>query len=160
MNRTDIVKIHNDGHTQFTYFMAGAAGASIGYSLSKLDGQPPSYWLLPGAVALLLWMISFFSGCMMITWGLRALKTDWMLADLNDQLAKANPMFVTNEVRALREKITKDGSHKQKIAGLFKTAQVWTLYAGVIAFVVWRAIEMFRPHVDTRPWCFVPGFSA
>jgi len=160
MKRTDIVKIHNDGHTQFTYFMAGAAGASIGYSLSKLDGQPLSYWLLPGAAALLLWMISFFSGCMMITWGLKALKADWMVADLNDQLRRVNALFVTEEVKALRDRLRKDGSRKSKIAGRFRKLQVWTLYLGVLMFVIWRGIEMFRPHTDTHPWCFVPGFSA
>ncbi|MGO4699791.1 hypothetical protein [Dyella sp. 2RAB6] len=159
MKRTDLVKAHNDAHTQFTYFMLGAAGASIGYALTKLDGQQSSYWLIPGGVALLLWMISFFSGCMMITWGLKAMKDDWFLASLYEKFEKQAPGYIPLELEALQAKVTSEAKRKTGIAGIFKKIQVWTLYGGVFAFIVWRAVEMFRPHADSRPWCFVPGFS-
>lgn len=158
MNRSDFSKAHNDGQIQYTYFMAGVAGASIGYVLTKLDGQSPTYWLLPGALALLFWVISFFCGCMMITWGLRALRDEWFAAAIQDSLSKTT-MFVDHDSIRVHAEITKAATRRNQVAATFRKVQIWSLYAGVVMFIVWRAIEMFRPHADTRPWCFVPGFS-
>lgn len=158
MNSNEIAKAYNDGSSQFTYFLAAAAGAGIGYALTKLDGQLWSPRMVLGLAALGLWLLSFFSGCMLITWGLKVLTSNHIFVSLQEGSHPKQPSTKV-ELQVALDVTTKAMERKVTIAKWFKTSQVWSLYLGVLVFTAWRLFEMFSPNTGSLLSCALSGFS-
>lgn len=147
MNSDDVAKAYNDGLVQFSYFLTAAAGAAIGYTINKLDGQAPTVMMLPGIAALVFWLTSFISGGLYVTAGIETLGNQHILMQLHEGVHPKQPpnqvLFnvaasVTN--KAIRRKI---GNARRA----YVTQQA-TLYLGLTAFVVWRAWDLLsRAHL-------------
>jgi hypothetical protein len=147
MNSDDVAKAYNDGLVQFSYFLTAAAGAAIGYTINKLDGQVPTLMMLPGIAALVCWLVSFISGGLYVTAGIAALGSQHILMQLHEGVHPKQPP--NRELVAAAADIT-EKAIRRKVGNARRAylAQQATLYLGLAAFVVWRAWDLLsRAHV-------------
>lgn len=147
MNSDDVAKAYNDGLAQFSYFLTAAAGAAIGYTINKLDGQTPTLMMLPGIVALICWLASFISGATYVTAGIQTLGSQHILMQLNEGVHPKQPPNQT--LLAVAKDVTAEAIQRKlvKVQLAYRVQQA-TLYLGLFAFVSWRAWDLLnRAHL-------------
>lgn len=141
MNSTDFEKAHIASQEKYSYFLLAAAGAAIAFSLKKTESLSISWWMLPIAIALLCWMLSFFFGCKNIVWYQAVLRTEIYIARThetpeaefsNDQKRKS----VSNLVAAMDTKLEK--------YAFYSKWQFIFLIAGAVALSFSYLIDLVR----------------
>jgi hypothetical protein len=136
-------KAHSDSQNKHTYFLLAAAGAAIGFAVQKTEGQILSWWLLPVALATLLWAASFYFGCKNIDLVQRSMSANFNLLQLKQGMHPEQPpnpqvceAAISGVTQALHVNIER--------AGFYARWQFRTLIAGAVSFIVWRVIELVR----------------
>jgi integral membrane sensor domain MASE1 len=111
-----------------------AAGASLGFSVQKLDGQVPGQPLYIGLSAMALWILSFAMGCMVVmgTQRLVSINQDLIVRLERKQWTKANVL----DARSRREFARVGRHHFYQFA---------FLAIGVVLFAAWRVLLIFQP---------------
>ena len=133
----DLRKSQNESLEKYAYFLLAAAGAAIGYSLSKTDNKFLGWNLMPLGMAVLSWGLSFYFGCKYILCkqkanainiqaGNRILGTVSPI-ERNKIIQEADALFY-----ATMTDLTKNGKR-----------QFTCLIGGVIFFVLWYVIELY-----------------
>jgi hypothetical protein len=54
------IRTHED---KYTYFLLAVAGSAIAFSIQQVHDRPFSFGLIPLAISILIWGISFYFGC-------------------------------------------------------------------------------------------------
>ncbi|WP_131279689.1 hypothetical protein [Hylemonella gracilis] len=139
----DIRRVHQTGQDKYTYFLLAAAGAAIAFAIQKTEGMLLSWWLLPVAIATVLWAGSFFSGCRNLYWVQASLSANFSLLELHNGSHAQQPQNPDELATALRG-VNKALSHNTSRAKLFGDLQFRLLIAGAIFFIAWRVSDMVR----------------
>jgi hypothetical protein len=139
----DLHKAHTQGQEKYTYFLLAAAGAAIGFAVQKTEGLHLSWWLLPVGISTLLWGASFYCGCRNLDRVSAALSANFTLLQLRKGTHPNQPPHLDLTEAALRGVVTALESNI-KNAEKFSKWQFRLLIAGVVMFVSWRILEMFR----------------
>ncbi|MFC3552484.1 hypothetical protein ACFOLC_15880 [Lysobacter cavernae] len=139
----ELQKLHFESHNKYVYFLLAATGAALGYALQKLDGLPITFWVAPGLFAVFCWLASFYAGCMRITWTHRAMHANFDSLQLQRgiHLRQPDSASETQRVIELRKGHTLENLGR---SSFYIKLQFWLLTAGLLAFVVWRILEMLR----------------
>ncbi len=142
-NSSDLHKAHSAAHEKYHYFLLAAAGAAIGFALHKTEEEVISWWLLPVALASLLWALSFYFGCLAIGSVNTAMGANYNYLVLYDNYDKARPVIpqgkLESRLLAEREKIRNNQENAFKYARL----QFHLLALGAVFFIVWHVLEMW-----------------
>lgn len=59
----ELSKIALAAFERLTYSILAASGSAIAFALFQTTGQKPALWMVPVAVAILAWGLSFYWGC-------------------------------------------------------------------------------------------------
>ncbi|MDT7848123.1 hypothetical protein Q9292_00770 [Methylophilus sp. VKM B-3414] len=140
---SNLYKAHQAGQEKYTYFLLAAAGAAIGFAVQKTEGLTLSWWLLPVALAIICWGISFHFGCKNVIWVQTSLMANFNLLQLHqgshpDQ--PPHPQFVLAAIQGVESALEKN-VNKAQFYGIW---QFRLLVAGAVFFIVWRVTEMVR----------------
>jgi hypothetical protein len=139
----ELYKQHQTGEDKYTYFLLAAAGAAIAFAVQKTEGLRLSWWLLPVAAATVSWALSFFFGCRRLVWVQTALYANYSLLQLRTGTHAQQP----THPQELQAAIAGVGSALDKNAKKAQFYAIWqfrALIVGVVFFIVWRVLEMYR----------------
>ena len=136
-------KAHSDSQDKYTYFLLAASGAAIGFAVQKTDGQALSWWLLPVAVATLLWAVSFYFGCKNIDWVQRSMSANFNLLQLTQGTHPSQPPH-PQLLEAAVSGVTGALQGNVERAGFYARWQFRSLISGAVCFICWRVVEMVR----------------
>ena len=139
----DLYRLHSEGQTRYVYFLLAATGASLGYGLQRLDGVPFSWWVVPGLLALVFWLASFFCGCKRINWVHSTVYANYGLLQLKHGRHPDQPQHPEG-VQAAMQGTRSAIESNVRWATLYFRLQFWFLLLGVISYVSWRVLEMLR----------------
>jgi len=136
--RTELFRSLTTENSKYTYFLLTAAGAAIGFSLTQTKDVLITPSIIPLALAVLLWGISFFAGC-------RHIRQRESLFFENYQFLRvqagdhpelpAYPEFIT----ALRQ----DMEERRKYSGRWGIWQFRFLITGAIFYIIWHVLKMY-----------------
>ncbi|MCR6663809.1 MAG: hypothetical protein NVV60_11875 [Luteimonas sp.] len=139
----ELHRLHSDGQSKYTYFLLAAAGAAMGYALQKLDGLALSWDVSLGLIAVAFWLASFLCGCKRISWVHSSIYANYALLQLQHGLHPEQPPHP----QALQAAMAGTQSAIKRNAGtarIYYRLQFWLLALGVVAFIAWRIVEMWR----------------
>ncbi|MGF6996871.1 hypothetical protein [Paraburkholderia sp. GAS32] len=123
-----------DGIEKYTYFLLTAAGACIGYSVEKIARSPIGWQMIPFALSLTGWSISFWLGCRAIKHRVVWLRHNYASCFLS--IAHPKPDF--RDVNSLIGKAA-------RVADISNKWQFRFFVLGGVAFVTWRLLVLL-PH--------------
>lgn len=139
----DLHKLHSAGQEKYTYFVLAATGAAMGFAIQKTEGLPLSLWLIPTAIAVLCWALSFYLGCRNVDRSQAAVMANYALLQLIQGTHPEQPQHPT-ETEAAKSGVRKAMRTNIEQAS---TAYRWhfrMLLAGALCFLLWRVLEMYR----------------
>ena len=139
----EFYKLHRVGQDKYTYFLLAVAAAAIGFAVQKTEGLCFSWWLLPVALAVVSWGVSFFFGCKNLIWVQTSLGANYNLLRLRKGIHPEQPQHPDEKdaaIHGVKEALRKN-SNSAQFYGIW---QFRSLVAGAIFFIAWRVIEMYR----------------
>lgn len=133
--RNELVQERRDIQSKHIYFLMAAAGASLGFSVQKLEGQVPGPLLYIGLTAMALWILSFAFGCvaMMATQAIVSANMDLLHYVQQGMMQAATE--ADQRAAALLSRVTRNQLY-----------QFFALSLGVVLFATWRVLLIFYPH--------------
>jgi hypothetical protein len=147
MDNNDLIQqtreSHENGQEKYTYFLLAAAGAAIGFAVQKTEGLLLSWWLLPVALSIVCWGVSFYFGCKNITWVQASKGANYNLLRLHND---SHPEQPSNEGELLGavHGVKSALSENMKKAQFCYEWQFRSLVMGAVFFIGWRIAEMVR----------------
>ena len=111
--------------TKYVYFLLTVDAAAIGYTVTipKPEDVNVSYLVL--TIAILLWGMSFFAGCIYLL---------GMMGNDSDDVELLNPGITDND----KEKIQRRLENTKKVSAKSAKWMLITILAGFLAFIVWH----------------------
>lgn len=125
---------------RFVYFITTGDAAAIAFALVRTEGQLPALWMIPVALAVAIWALSFLAGCHFILTRQRVLLANFEMLKLGEgthPLATTRPDLVGAAEAALKQK-RDEFANENKLNGRL---QYWSFVAGMLCFAgghVWR----------------------
>lgn len=131
----------NDTRLKFVNVQLVAVAACLGFAITQTRNEVFTIGLVFAAMALLFWAVSFYSGCMYISFRANIYSTDMR------HLRRL--IFAENEVEAreIHAKYAegKDGSYEMDLrSAVALKRQTRAFVLGAISYVVWHGIEIWR----------------
>lgn len=143
LNKADIYKQLNESQDKFAYFSLAVAASAIAYALQKTEGKTIEWSLLPLALSVLSWLISFYLGCAWLKNKSHVLFLNYQLIEVQEgthPMSGTNPQMQQIGIETL-SKIMNDISEKSgRTLRRHFTFLVW----GVISFIVWYVWELLK----------------
>lgn len=128
---------------KYVYFLLAAVGACIGFAVTQSGKALLDLWSIPLGVSLLLWGVSFYLGCRYLHYRSVTLATNAAIIKLLDgrhELAGQDPTAQKMGLETFGKNV-EINSHK---SGFCYRWQLWLFIGGVIFFLAWHIIEMWR----------------
>jgi hypothetical protein len=136
-------KAHQVGQEKYTYFLLAAAGAAIAFSVQKTEGLKLSWWLLPVALSVASWGLSFYCGCKNVVWVQSSIFANFNLLQLKRGTHPDQPPHAEHSAAAVRGVSSALASNGTK-AEFYARWQFRLLILGAVLFILWRVLEMAR----------------
>jgi hypothetical protein len=146
-NQLEVYRAYRAGQEKYVYFLLAGAGAATAFAVTQTRDLPISWTQIPLAAAVLSWGISFYSGCMMVRYGLSNLFANFDL--LRVQIGR-HPKAGTDPavIEAASEGILEAMQSNDTALGRWSLAQFRCLIAGAGLYLAWHILEM---HQRTQP---------
>jgi hypothetical protein len=109
--RQEIYRTILAGQERFAYFFLAASGSAIAFAFIRTDGHSPACWMLPIAVAVLCWGLSFYRGCEHLLFQRKVLLANWKTLNIQggmEPLTSGDPTLAASALERLRENADKD----------------------------------------------------
>jgi hypothetical protein len=124
--------------SKHAYFLLAAAGASIGFAVTRTESLEISWSQLPLLVALVCWGVSFYFGCRQVERVQDGLAKRVGLLEL----IRSVEMLGRDEIEEL-EKIADEYSDRCADDALrYRQNQFRLLVLGACSYIAWRILEM------------------
>ena len=139
----EFYKQHRVGQDKYTYFLLAIVAAAIGFAVQKTEGLCFSWWLLPVALAVVSWGVSFFFGCKNLLWVQAALGANYNLLQLRKGVHPEQPQHPAEAQAAVQgvNEALRLNIHSAQFYGIW---QFRSLVVGAVFFIAWRVLEMYR----------------
>jgi hypothetical protein len=134
---------HAQGQEKYTYFLLTAAASAIAFAVVRTDAYLLNWWLAPAAVAVALWLGSFFCGCQNLLWVNTALSANIALLELQygtHSNQPPTPELVMAAMQGVRNALKSNADKGTRYYRL----QFRLFVAGALCFLCWRVLDMVR----------------
>ena len=139
----ELHKQHQTRQEKYTYFILAVAASAVAFAVQKTSGLKLSWWLMPVAIAVLSWGVSFFFGCKNLVWVQTALSANYNLLSLSLGVHPEQPPN-SKQQKAAESGVRKAIKFNVERAELYATWQFRLLVLGAVFFIVWHILEMYR----------------
>ena len=143
MNETEIYKQHREVQNKYNYFLLAVAAAAIALSLKRTTDSKIVYSMIPLALAVLSWGLSFFCGCRRSIYAEVNLYANFeLLKTQKGEHPKVgnNPQMIAAGAQAIKDAMEYN-DNKAKFYGKW---QFRLLILGALFFISWHIIEMIK----------------
>ena len=133
---------------KYVYFMLAASASAIAYALNRAQDRSLSLSLIPWGVALVLWGLSFYFGCINLAYVNSTLYANIELIRIQrgtHPKAGNNPEIVEAASKGVSLAIESNSDKANRFGHL----QFWFFILGVMAYVVWQIFEMYLRSIQT-----------
>jgi hypothetical protein len=140
--RIEVYKQHRNAQEKYIYFLLAAAGAAIALALNQTQGAKLAYSQIPLAIAVLLWGLSFLSGCKYLGYMQSTLFANAELLKVEaaeHPLVGGHPQIMKVASQGIREAIESNSTR----AGRFARLQFGFLISGAMCYIAWHVFEMW-----------------
>ncbi len=144
MSDDRIIEMHRQLRTaqdKHTYFLLAVTAAAVAYAIKLTSNSTISFSMIPLAVAVLCWGISFFCGCHQLKYLSSSLYANYELLRVQKKehpQCGSDPEIIAAASEGIKQAIE---SNSNKIT-FYANLQFRLLIAGAISFVTWHIIEM------------------
>ena len=148
----ELYRSHSQSQQKYTYFLLAAAAAAIGLAVRATSSATLHWSLIPLAVAVLLWGVSFVLGCKYILYTQSNAYANFELLRFQrgeHPLAGKNPDLI----RAASEGITEAIESNAKQLKRFGDGQFLFLVIGAVLFVAWHVLGIVLRSGHAEPLC-------
>jgi hypothetical protein len=136
----ELYRQHLTGQAKFAYFMLAAAGACIGFAVTKTQDASLAWRHVPLALAVLSWAGSFMAGIRYLQVVSNLLYSNIGLLRIEaGQEADLHPAMIPEVSNWLQGIL----SQKSDKTGQLSTIQVRLLVIGAVCFLAWHLLEMY-----------------
>ena len=131
-----------EAQNKYIYFILGISGAAMALSVNQTKESSLAWSQMPLAIAVILWGLSFFYGCLNRLWTLSALSTN---AGIFEVAAGKNPIIGNHPIIIQEGTKILDGIFEKQSNKAAKYAewQFKCLIAGAISYLIWHILEMY-----------------
>lgn len=139
---TTLYSAHRTAQDKYAYFILAAAGAAIGFAITRTGEMPLAWSQVPLALAIVAWGLSFFFGCRYIAYVQSTLYANSELLRVREgrhPLAGINPQAIA----AASAGITSAMESNNNRASFFADLQFNLLIGGGVLYVAWHVLEMY-----------------
>tara|TARA_B100000953_G_scaffold291694_1_gene278119 strand:+ start:655 stop:1095 length:441 start_codon:yes stop_codon:yes gene_type:complete len=139
----EVQKQFRNQQEKLTYYIIALCVTSIGFSVYKTSGSPLSYNQIPLGLAVASWGISIYCGITFLKILLTSLfanNTYYEVINGNHPETGNHPQKIEAAVKGLNNAL----STNRKKAKRLSTSQDILFYSGIILFLVWHILEMYK----------------
>jgi hypothetical protein len=132
-------KQHSEGQDKYTYFLLAVTASAVAFSVRKTETAVITWSLIPMALAIIAWGISFYCGFRNLSWVQTAVSANYCLLQLEAGTHPKQPPqgeWLAAAVNGTNKTLT---SNIQK-AMFYAMWQFRLLIAGAIFFLSWHII--------------------
>lgn len=146
--RIEVYKQHREIQNKVTYVLMAVAASAIALSLKRTADSGITYFMIPLALAVLFWGLSFFCGYRYMVYVGASISFDLKLSILQEgrhpEIAD-DPLRIAAETQRIR-KLMDYSNKKCKSVG---TWQFRLLIIGALLFISWHVIEMGKITINS-----------
>jgi hypothetical protein len=158
MPSNELSKIAAEAVSKHTYFVLAASASAIGYSFKLAETAKPTYALLLFALAIVLWVISFYLGCKSVQCSI-SVANSYANVENIDNVLNISENFLSEDEQTGVRKLFKDNlslyseiiARDGKLISKHLVFQVWFLFAGAVLFMAWRIAELIYIFGGAKP---------
>lgn len=141
-NLRELYKQSRSTQDKFTYFLLAVSASAIAFSVQQVSDRTFGYSLIPLGVALLLWGISFYCGCLNIKYVCSNIYANFELVKIeagqSDQVPN-HPQYREAATEGIKSAVESNSNKINRYANL----QFKILILGAIFYIVWQFVEMW-----------------
>jgi hypothetical protein len=145
----EVYRAHRTAQEKYSYFMLAAAGAAIGFSVTRTQGLVLSWSQIPLAAAVICWGFSFFCGCMNLRYVESNLYANMSLLKV---ISGKHPDVGNHPqmMQAASEGIRSAMESNSNRTTFYGRWQFYLMMLGAVSFVGWDVYEMYlrMPHPE------------
>lgn len=138
---TEIYRLRGYAQQKYDYFLMAVAGAAIAFAVQRTTGKTIAWNMIPLALAVINWGVSFFAGCRRQEYVLSTMYANMELLRVQKGLHPEigqNPQLIEAATSGIRDACE---FNSNRGANWAKT-QFRCLIAGAVLFIVWHVIDM------------------
>lgn len=127
------------GQQKYNYYIIALAVACVGFSASITTGMKIFPLTLPLGIAVLSWFATVYTGLSLINWRIASGQANIELLTLQSghhKIAGSNRQLIDRGTKTLSSILN---DNNKKIINRGKV-QIYSLYIGIIMFVIWRVL--------------------
>ncbi len=127
---------------KYVYFMLAASASAIAYALNRAQDRSLSTILIPWGLALLLWGLSFYFGCIYLAYVNSTLFANVELIKVQKGIhpeAGTHPQIIEAASDGIRSAIESNSKKASRLGN----SQFWFFILGVLAYIAWQILEMY-----------------
>jgi hypothetical protein len=128
---------HAKGEDKYTYFLLSVTAAAVAFSVQKTDTSVITWTLIPMALAVLTWGLSFYCGCKNLGWVQTATSANYNLLQLRAGTHPEQPPH-PQAVQAAIRGVGSALAHNINRAQFYAKWQFRLLLLGAGFFLVWH----------------------
>lgn len=138
----EVYRQHRAGQDKYVYFMLAAAASAVAYALNRAQDRYLTLSLIPWGIALLLWGLSFYFGCMNLLYVSSTLYANIVLFTVQngEEPSLGN---IPWKVEAASEGIRAAIKTNIGRASWYGRLQFFSLISGSLAYITWQVWEMY-----------------
>lgn len=138
-------ELYNQSRTtqdKFTYFLLAISASAIAFSIQQVSDRAFSLELIPFGVALILWGVSFYCGCMNIKYVCSTIYANFGLVQTEigeNREIPSHPEYIKAAADGIRSAI----EHNSEKSNKYADWQFKILILGAVFYIAWQFIEMW-----------------
>ncbi len=139
----ELYEAQRDTQEKYAYFLLAAAGAVIGFAVTRSSDAPLTRLHVPLGFAVLCWGWSFYLGCRrsLLSQTIMHMNAELLRVQLGrSSLVGSDPEQIAHGMRALRE-LMDERNNKIGRSGAW---QFYLLIMSAVFFVAWHVLEMLH----------------
>lgn len=141
-NLRELYKQSRTTQDKFTYFLLAVSASAIAFSVQQVSDRTFSYSLIPLGIALFLWGLSFYWGCLNIKYVNSGIYANFELVKIengqNNEIPN-NPQYIAAAVEGIKLAAEENSNKANRYANL----QFKILILGAIFYIAWQFVEMW-----------------
>lgn len=134
---TYLHKQHSESQDKYTYFLLAVTASAVAFAVQKTEMALLTWSLIPMALALLLWAISFYCGCKNLIWVQTATMSNYNLLQLQAGIHPQQPLHP--QLLEVATRVTSNClTSNIEQAMFYGIWQFRLLIAGAVFFLTWH----------------------
>jgi hypothetical protein len=128
---------HREGQDKYTYFLLAVTASAVAFSVQKTEAAVITWSLIPMALAIISWGISFYFGCKNLIFVQIAISANYTILQLDAGVHPGQPpqgVWLEAARRGTNEALTSNIQN----AMYYATWQFRLLIAGAGLFLIWH----------------------